>query len=222
MQQLENGWWVPDGAYGKAFFAEGAGSLVSAPLGSCLRRCPHRLLAIDGGGYVGLWARLMKQHFARVIAFEPVPENYECLKKNVGAMGVECRPEALSSTCDDLVLYPSHRAYGWSAKIVKAAELTPISVPAVTIDSLMLPACDLIKLDLEGHELAALQGAADTISKFRPVVLIEEKFDRERKACHFLKSLGMKLKERWKHDFMFVWPKVRYVNGVTPDTEHIQ
>jgi hypothetical protein len=41
------------------------------------------------------------------------------------------------------------------------------------IDDLNLPSCDLIHLDVEGYEAAALQGAIETIKKFKPVVIIE-------------------------------------------------
>jgi FkbM family methyltransferase len=46
-------------------------------------------------------------------------------------------------------------------------------VSAVTIDSLNLDQCDFIKLDLEGAEPLALQGAKETIKKFHPIILFE-------------------------------------------------
>ena len=43
-----------------------------------------------------------------------------------------------------------------------------------TIDDLDLYACDLICLDVEGYELAALKGANATLADFQPVVLFED------------------------------------------------
>jgi len=48
-----------------------------------------------------------------------------------------------------------------------------ITVKMITLDSLSLDICTLIKLDVEGHEYEALQGCTKTISKHRPVVFYE-------------------------------------------------
>jgi hypothetical protein len=49
-------------------------------------------------------------------------------------------------------------------------------VPVITIDSLGLNACSLILLDVEGHELEVLQGAANTINQFHPGIIVERSF----------------------------------------------
>lgn len=43
----------------------------------------------------------------------------------------------------------------------------------ITIDSLNLNRCDYIKMDVEGAEGLVIQGAANTIRKFRPVICYE-------------------------------------------------
>jgi hypothetical protein len=43
----------------------------------------------------------------------------------------------------------------------------------VRIDDMDLPPPDLIKIDVEGHELKVFQGAYNTISKHRPVIFYE-------------------------------------------------
>ena len=48
-------------------------------------------------------------------------------------------------------------------------------IPVMRIDDLGLTACDLICLDVEGYELMALAGAIDTIRRYRPVVMVEDK-----------------------------------------------
>ena len=35
------------------------------------------------------------------------------------------------------------------------------------------PSCDLIKIDVEGHELHVIQGGFETIERFEPAILIE-------------------------------------------------
>jgi hypothetical protein len=46
-------------------------------------------------------------------------------------------------------------------------------VAMVAIDSMRLTRCDLIKLDVEGMELDALAGAAETIAALHPVLFVE-------------------------------------------------
>jgi FkbM family methyltransferase len=46
-------------------------------------------------------------------------------------------------------------------------------VATTTIDSLDLSECDFIKLDIEGAEILALHGAANTLEKYKPVIMFE-------------------------------------------------
>jgi FkbM family methyltransferase len=49
-----------------------------------------------------------------------------------------------------------------------------VSVSKVALDGLNLPRVDFIKLDVEGMELEALEGARQTIERSRPIMLIEK------------------------------------------------
>lgn len=46
-------------------------------------------------------------------------------------------------------------------------------VPVVSLDSLSLPALHLLKLDVEGGELAALRGSLHTLARLAPYVYFE-------------------------------------------------
>ena len=48
-----------------------------------------------------------------------------------------------------------------------------INVKMITLDNVELANCEVIKIDVEGHEFEALQGCVKTISKFRPVIFYE-------------------------------------------------
>lgn len=56
-----------------------------------------------------------------------------------------------------------------------------LKVETVTIDSFNLPRLDLLKLDVEGMELEALDGAERTIERCKPIIYAEAvKVDREK------------------------------------------
>ena len=57
-------------------------------------------------------------------------------------------------------------------------------VPLVTIDSLDLPICHLLKVDVEGMECEVLAGAGKTIDLYRPVMFVEN--DREERSEELL------------------------------------
>lgn len=64
-------------------------------------------------------------------------------------------------------------------------------VEMITLDSLNLAACHLIKIDVEGMEIDVLRGAAKTIKAHRPLIYMECQPDERSKASlKLLKSMG--------------------------------
>lgn len=79
-------------------------------------------------------------------------------------------------------------------KISYAAEdLSTVSM--LSIDSLSLPRVDFIKLDVEGMEIEALEGARETLLRSRPTLLIEWIKVGQPAVRDFLTPLGYRLKE---------------------------
>jgi FkbM family methyltransferase len=155
----------------------------------------RRAVCVQAGGAVGVWPLLFAQHFAQVLTFEPMPENYECLVENIGVpegRNIVARNAALWDT-GDLLQYVMGIANNYGAG---RCEPGNGDVWAMTIDSLELDACDLIQLDVEGGEYRALRGAHDTLATYKPVVCIEHKPLRHAPLCPhvlpYLKALGYK------------------------------
>jgi FkbM family methyltransferase len=71
------------------------------------------------------------------------------------------------------------------AKIARAAREEKVA--CVTVDSLGLAQCRLVKIDVEGMELDVLQGAAATVRRHRPVLYLEN--DRRQNSPALLAHL---------------------------------
>jgi len=67
-------------------------------------------------------------------------------------------------------------------------------VRVMTIDSLQLPQCGLLKVDVEGMELSVILGAAETIRRCRPLLYVEnDRADRSAALIEAIHALGYKL-----------------------------
>ena len=87
-------------------------------------------------------------------------------------------------------------------------------MPLVTIDSLELLDCQFIKLDVEGMETEALQGAAATIGRFRPILYVEN--DRQARSAELIGLL-----QRYGYRLYWHLPPLFNVKNFRGDTENI-
>lgn len=135
--------------------------------------------AIDGGAHVGLWTRLLAGSFRKVIAIEPSPDTCEALRWNIASWGIE-NVETYNVALGRAVGVATMKLDAKNAERrntgARYAEVgLGGDVSVVTIDSRNLDAVGFIKLDVEGSELAALEGAIRTIRRSQPVILVENK-----------------------------------------------
>ena len=139
-----------------------------------LRYTKKTSVAVQAGGYIGMWPLRLAKTFSVVHTVEPLEANIEALTRNIENIpGIVAHHSLLSSKQDAEVSFAIRK--GWGSRV---AENDPNADRyekrrTMTIDSLALPCCDAIFLDIEGHELAALEGAAHTIEQFRPVITLE-------------------------------------------------
>lgn len=110
-----------------------------------------------------------------------------CLRAAVGAAPGHCTVPRLDPTL-------RHNAGATTVSLDALANGPTDIVPMVTVDSLDLARCDLIKIDTEGFESQVVEGAHRTLDTHRPVLYIEV-HDRENlQRLHTrLKPLGYSL-----------------------------
>jgi FkbM family methyltransferase len=159
----------------------------------------RRGVALQAGGAAGVWAWYLGQFFGRVVTFEPNQQNYQCLVKNAPEAEAYCAGLGECESQSGIKQGEANNAGTWYLS-------GSGDIPIKTIDGLNLDACDLICLDIEGHELAALKGAEQTLRRFRPVVMLEEKqLPQQRhpeRAREYLERLGYTVKARAHRDII--------------------
>lgn len=177
-----------------------------------LSHCKSFRTAIDGGAHIGTWSVAMSKRFERVIAFEPAPDTFKCLVKNLderACVNVDAVPAALGAVrgCGNIVDDPK-RIGNTGARHLGAGMGNTGIWP---LDNFELKDVDFLKFDVEGYEYHALKGAEQTLKRWRPLVLIEVKnFGVPRFGCHhekapeYLASIGYREVARMRNDRVYV------------------
>jgi FkbM family methyltransferase len=153
--------------------------------------------AVDIGANRGYYSYVMAGVFSRVVAFEPNAVLTANLSR-YGAPHVTIHHCALSSTDGPLQLHlPSRDGQlcdGWaSVEPLTSSEWDGIEVAQVAgrrLDDFGLRNVSLIKMDVEGHEVATLEGSVRTVEVNRPVVIIEVKPPNREAVDNFFRTLG--------------------------------
>ena len=140
------------------------------------RISPRGKLAIDIGAHVGIWTRRLAKDFENVIAFEPLQKHIECHKKNCeGLDNITLHEVAMSNENGTNTIRTTNFNSGMSTLIKKrkTKNSSTHTIETRTLDSFDLPEMDFIKIDVEGWEQQVLEGAKNTILKYKPMMYIE-------------------------------------------------
>ncbi len=138
---------------------------------------------VDCGANIGYFTLLAARWVGpsgRVDAFEPDLQNRDRLLRNLEANGltrVHVHAEAVSDGAGQLTLYhPGPRGnHGMaSAYLYDSARDRPQQVPCQRLDACLQEAPDVVKIDVEGGELAAVRGMEHLFAGAHPPVIIYE------------------------------------------------
>jgi FkbM family methyltransferase len=137
--------------------------------------------AIDAGASIGIYSAEMARYAAKVIAFEANPQVAQ-FTRSVAASNVEVVNVALSSHAGRATLKiprnPKGRTIDELATIeagnpLHAGDASATEVEMKRLDDFGIMNCSFIKIDVEGHEEAVLDGAAALIAAQRPALMVE-------------------------------------------------
>jgi FkbM family methyltransferase len=172
----------------------------------------RRRLAIDVGAFVGVLSLELCKHFRSVFAFEPSPEVFPCLVKNTAkcenlrrercAIGEQSMALTIESNIEDGNTGNRQVSFGAGGAEVECR----------TLDSFQFEQVDLIKIDVQGFELAVLHGSIETLKKNKPVLIVEIEprgalrqhfYEDHRAVDKLLTTLGYAVKKKIGNDHIY-------------------
>lgn len=134
-------------------------------------------VVIDVGAHMGFFTLKIARKVRRVIAVEPDPANYEFLTLNANSNGLDGKVTlgnfALGNREGSVFLDRSGYGFG---RTKTTSNITNCSIEVKTMDKLVeelgLDRLDVVKIDTEGSELKILEGAKNTLHKYKPMLLL--------------------------------------------------
>jgi FkbM family methyltransferase len=158
-------------------------------------------VVVDVGSYIGMYTILASKSvgpLGKVISIEPNPDNFSILMSNIrrnSLTNVVAVPSAAGAEISEAnLIVPSQYPAG---SLITRAHLPPDEkrstdevVHVKSIDSLVrelsIMKVDWIKIDAEGMQTDVLQGCRETLTSFRPKIIIEGGRD----VGEYLEELG--------------------------------
>lgn len=134
-------------------------------------------IVLDCGANIGVFTKKALSRGADlVVAIEPAPLTLEALRRNlkeeINSGRVIVYPKGVWDHDAELELALDTVNQAANSVVIGKEQGPTVRVPLTTIDKIVaelkLPRVDFIKMDIEGAEKPAIQGASDTIRRFQP------------------------------------------------------
>lgn len=146
-----------------------------AELPIVLEAMPTGGIALDVGAWYGPWSYWLAKRASTVHAFEPNPEVARVLRNTV-AKNVIVHEFAASDADGSATLALPRGGKGTEgrASLEGLSESTvAVDVKTSRLDDLHLTGVNFMKVDVEGHERAAIAGAEELITTEHPLLVVE-------------------------------------------------
>lgn len=139
---------------------------------TALKHVTHYRTAVDIGAHVGIHTVHLAHDFDTVWAIEPINTQY--LRKNTEHLtNVKVIEAGVSDKATTLYAHNPKESNTGAWELTRIT--TSKTVNVIALDSLEIQDVDLVKIDTQGLEQSVLEGARETISKYKPVLWIEDR-----------------------------------------------
>lgn len=187
-------------------------------------------VCIEAGGHIGTLAVKLAKTCRMTYSFEPIKHTYDLLKFNMELNCESKRYQLFNKGLGDSnrleniswISPESACAIGLTNNFFEACDNEicdkdnmAMEIEIITIDSLKLDQLDYLKIDVEGYEEHVINGGINTITKFKPIIILEcyESFHPLIQASihfvqekyKFLIDMGYKVEHVWMADFLFIY-----------------
>jgi FkbM family methyltransferase len=165
--------------------------------------CKTGKTSIDVGAAHGSYTIHMDEYSKDIIAFDPIPDNIKYLKKMIyhNNINAKVEPIALSDKKGISILNMIEKDLGRSTiestnilEDKNGNKIKQLIIRTKTMDMYDFNNVGCIKIDVEGHEYAVLNGAIETIRNNKPALIIEleerHRMNSISDVNDFLKPLG--------------------------------
>jgi FkbM family methyltransferase len=170
---------------------------------------------LDIGANIGVHSVIYSNYTKKTVyAFEPQPKVFDLLEKNI--KGNNCKnivPHMFGASSQNTTFF-MNAVYdqkinqgAFRIKEKDSPEEMGITIQCKVLDELNLQDIGYIKMDVEGHELEALEGLTNTINRYRPSLMIEihDSSPTKSETLDFIKKHGYTKFWRLTHcDYIFV------------------
>lgn len=147
--------------------------------------CRSGMTAVDIGaheGYLTLVMATLVGNTGRVIAFEPLPQNFERLSQTIALNDlhhIALYQMALSDGTNARAWFHANAQSSSMGKLIENGQIadTALEINVSSLDQVAgtskITSIDFVKIDVEGHDLEVLNGMREVIDRFAPSILIE-------------------------------------------------
>jgi len=154
-------------------------------------------VVVDAGAHVGCFTRLASKKANKVVAIEPEPVNLFRLKSNLRrwkANNVIVVEKGLWNSVSTISLHLRENYSVGHSLFNSSLSESKVNVDVDTLDNILaelnISSVDFLKMNIEGAELEALQGAKETLKKTSKVVVeAHHSRDGEKTAPRVAKAL---------------------------------
>jgi FkbM family methyltransferase len=148
--------------------------------------CEDSLVIFDIGANTGLYSLVAQatNSESSIFAFEPVSRVFKKLKQNIELNGFDiiCNEMAISDQTGKAKIFDTREEHTLSVAVNKdldpnSGRTFPVEIDIITLDKFItqnkIDKIDLMKIDVETHEVEVLKGFKEHIHLFQPSMLIE-------------------------------------------------
>lgn len=184
-------------------------------------------IVLDIGANIGIFTTKCANKCKCVYSFEPYIKNYELLIKNINInnfynvipffiaisnnLGITkinwITPNNLGAIGLDISL-DKDTNYCKYIKSISNNKIDNVDIMTNKIDNLNLGKVDFIKIDTEGCEILCIQGALNTLKKYKPIILMEHNSEQQKiEILNFLyeNNLTYIQKHIDKNDYLYTY-----------------